>query len=180
MHFEVVQGLFPNVVVPQGNGGKEQVLLSLFPGYERRNGHMYDVINPATGHRIEFKATKDPRGGLFLGHQKYVDLTDEEKTIDFKLFIYHEETGEILIIITLSSEDIARLFVSEKVAEACRAIRAADSKLHVTKSVQLFPKLKYSNKNKKNPLNELVPALKSAGYEERSFEGSSQFFKEHV
>tara|TARA_Y100001963_G_scaffold159307_1_gene262449 strand:- start:43 stop:516 length:474 start_codon:yes stop_codon:yes gene_type:complete len=91
-----------------GRGGKEALLSSIFPSFQRKDAALYDLVDTA-GNKIELKKQRDVQ---WFDAGKYHNLSDEQKLINM-VFVMHEE-GKVQQIMSMTLGSMLEILTTNK------------------------------------------------------------------
>lgn len=99
--------------------GREHEINKLMPHLIRKSSRMFDFWDPRTGDMYEVKKMKiTPKRKVKIDLSKFVDLTDEERSIKFIVYYFDKDTGSVMDVISTTYGAIADRFVPKGVQHA--------------------------------------------------------------
>jgi hypothetical protein len=116
---------YPDVDL-RGMGGKENLMLTLFPTFKRVDHELYDFVDE-DGKRYEVKKTQFKRLQSWIDPMKYINLSEDDKNIIFRFVYYDKITGKCLEVVDTTLGEIVDKFIPKEMIEPTKTL------------LQLFP-----------------------------------------
>jgi hypothetical protein len=103
--------------------GREHEINKLMPHCIRKSSRLFDFFDPRTGEMFEVKKMKiTPKRKVKIDLSKFVDLTDDERAINFIVYYFDKDSGSVLDVIKTTYGEIADKFVPKGVQSAVRVV----------------------------------------------------------
>ncbi len=112
--------------------GKELEINKLKPHLIRQSARLWDFYDPITQEKYEVKKMKiTAKRKVKIDLSKFVDLSDEERSIKFIVYYFDKSSGSVMDVIESTYGEIADKFVPKGVQSA---ISMVYSKLKINRS----------------------------------------------